>query len=43
MVNEHTSVGGSGKSKEKDEKLFKELLVKHVSKGEGKLKIFSAK
>lgn len=43
MINQHPSIAGTGKSKQADEKLLKELLALHVSKGEGRLKVFNLK
>lgn len=43
MTHEHQLLGGAGKNKEGDEKVFKETLVLHVQKGEGKEKIYNVK
>lgn len=43
MLNEHPSIGGKGKSKQSDEKLLKEIMGLHVTKGEGKLKVYDLK
>lgn len=42
MANEHPALGGQGKSKSAEEKIFKELLIRHVQEGEGRLKIFNS-
>jgi hypothetical protein len=41
MSHEHKALGGSGKNKERDERLVKEQLSLFVQKGEGKLKLYT--
>jgi hypothetical protein len=43
MINGHGSLGGSGKSKQADEKILKEIIAQHVSKGEGRIKLYNIK
>ena len=37
---EHKALGGQGKSRAEDERVFREQLALHVQKGEGKLRVF---
>ena len=43
MINGHRSLGGSGKSKQVDEQILKETIALHVSKGEGRIKLYNIK
>lgn len=42
MTHGHSALGGKGKNKQADEKVFKETLALHVQKGQGKIKIYNA-